>query len=146
MAKRGITVAVDLSRTADGKPVSVAGVVLLRQMPGNAKGVVFLTLEDETGSMNLIVWPDVWRANHRTARAAPALISHGELQRQRGVVHVIVDRLERLQPLQNELVADQVKGDCAPRRPRRSEVADPVDVQSLPDIDLMHAAKSRDFR
>ena len=151
LANRGVTVASGLAQLADGRPVSVAGVVLLRQMPGSAKGVVFLTLEDETGPMNLIVWPDVWRANHRTARAAPALIAHGKLQRQRGVEHVIVDRLERLQPLQSELVADQVKGDCAPRRPRRSEVAEPVDVQSLPDIDLSdidlsHAAKSRDFR
>ena len=115
-------------------------------MPGSAKGVVFLTLEDETGSMNLIVWPDVWRANHRTARAAPALVAHGKLQRQRGVENVIIDRLERLQPLQNELVVDQVKGDCAPRRPRRSELAKSVDVESLPEIDLAHAAKSRDFR
>ena len=96
--------------------------------------------------MNLVVCPDRCRENHRTARAAPAIIVHGKLQRQRGVMHVIVDQLDRLQPLQNELVVDQAKGDCAPRRSRRSEVAEAIDIQSLPDIDLSHAAKSRDFR
>ena len=183
LAARGVAPAKALARMASGRPVSVAGVVLLRQMPGSAKGVVFLTLEDETGSMNLIVWPDIWRENHRTARAAPALIAHGRLQRQRGVEHVIVDRLERLQasdagsgdvtsadhpidpnadsgsaPITNSdaPLSGPVKGDCAPRRPRRSELVDAVDVTRLPaidpaeavppTIDLKSAARSRDFR
>jgi DNA polymerase III alpha subunit len=47
--------------------VEVAGIVLVRQRPGSAKGVVFITLEDETGIANLVVWPKVWRRAHRAA-------------------------------------------------------------------------------
>jgi error-prone DNA polymerase len=74
----------------------VAGLVLLRQRPGTAKGVTFMTLEDETGNVNLIVWPQVWQRYRRVARQARALIATGLLQRQDGVIHVIVDRLEDL--------------------------------------------------
>jgi error-prone DNA polymerase len=74
----------------------VAGLVLLRQRPGTAKGVTFMTLEDETGNVNLIVWPQVWQRYRRVARQARALIATGLLQRQEGVIHVIVDRLEDL--------------------------------------------------
>jgi error-prone DNA polymerase len=72
----------------------VAGLVLVRQRPGTAKGVTFLTLEDETGSANLIVWPKVWERYRRVGRQARALIATGLLQKQEGVIHLIVDRLE----------------------------------------------------
>jgi error-prone DNA polymerase len=55
-----------------------------------------MTLEDETGNVNLIVWPQVWQRYRRVARQARALIATGLLQRQDGVIHVIVDRLEDL--------------------------------------------------
>jgi error-prone DNA polymerase len=72
----------------------VAGLVLVRQRPGTAKGITFLTLEDETGSANLIVRPQVWERFRRVGRQARALIATGLLQRQEGVIHLIVDRLE----------------------------------------------------
>jgi error-prone DNA polymerase len=72
----------------------VAGLVLLRQRPSTAKGITFMTLEDETGSANLIVRPQVWERFRRAARLAKALIVTGLLQRQEGVIHVIVDRME----------------------------------------------------
>ena len=70
--------------------------VLVRQRPGTAKGVVFMTLEDETGSANLIVWPQVWERYRRVGRLARAVIASGLLQKQDGVIHLIVDRLQDL--------------------------------------------------
>jgi error-prone DNA polymerase len=72
----------------------VAGLVLVRQRPGTAKGITFMTLEDETGSANLIIRPKVWERYRRVGRQARALIATGLLQRQEGVIHLIVDRLE----------------------------------------------------
>jgi error-prone DNA polymerase len=74
----------------------VAGLVLMRQRPSTAKGITFMTLEDETGSANLIVRPRVWERFWRVARQARALIATGLLQRQEGVIHVIVDRMQDL--------------------------------------------------
>jgi error-prone DNA polymerase len=74
----------------------VAGLVLVRQRPGTAKGVTFITLEDETGTANLIVWPQVWERYRRVGRLARALVATGLLQQQDGVIHLIVDRLQDL--------------------------------------------------
>jgi error-prone DNA polymerase len=74
----------------------VAGLVLMRQRPSTAKGTTFVTLEDETGTANLIIWPHVWARFRRVARQARALIAAGLLQKQDGVIHLIVDRLEDL--------------------------------------------------
>jgi error-prone DNA polymerase len=74
----------------------VAGLVLVRQRPGTAKGTVFITIEDETGSANLIVWPHVWERYRRVGHHARALIAAGLLQKQDGVIHLIVDRLQDL--------------------------------------------------
>lgn len=74
--------------------LTVAGVVLLRQRPGTAKGVTFVTLEDETGPVNLIVHQATWERYRRVARTAVAMIAHGRLQKEAEVIHVIVTRLE----------------------------------------------------
>jgi error-prone DNA polymerase len=74
----------------------VAGLVLVRQRPGTAKGTTFITLEDETGTANLIVWAHVWERYRRVGRLARALLATGLLQRQDGVAHLIVDRLQDL--------------------------------------------------
>jgi error-prone DNA polymerase len=76
--------------------VRVAGVVLVRQRPSTAKGITFVTIEDETGVANLIVRQDVWQRFYRAARTAAALVAHGRLQRQGRVIHVLVTRLEDL--------------------------------------------------
>jgi error-prone DNA polymerase len=72
----------------------VAGLVLLRQRPGTAKGVTFMTIEDETGTVNLIVWRSVWERYRRVARQAQALLVTGQLQRQDGVIHIVVKRMK----------------------------------------------------
>ncbi len=76
--------------------LSVAGVVLLRQRPSTAKGITFVTLEDETGMINLIIRQHVWEHYRRVARTAGVMLAHGRLQKEAGVIHVLVTRLEDL--------------------------------------------------
>jgi len=92
----GVAPAARLETLPDGGPVRVAGIVLVRQRPGTAKGITFLTLEDETGQANLIVRPDVWKKHRRAALGAAVLLAQGRLQRQGLVIHVLVSRLEDL--------------------------------------------------
>jgi error-prone DNA polymerase len=92
-----------LASTRDGRFVRVAGLVLVRQRPGTAKGITFVTVEDETGTANLIIRMDVWERFYRIARTAPAFIASGRLQNQQGVIHVLVSRLENLNDAVNDL-------------------------------------------
>ena len=94
--QRRITPAWRLASTKDGRFLRVAGLVMVRQRPSTAKGITFVTLEDETGIINLIVRPDVWERHHQAARAATVLLAHGILQSQDSVIHVLVNRLEDL--------------------------------------------------
>ena len=77
----------------------VAGLVLLRQRPSTAKGITFVTLEDEFGTANLIVRQEVWERYHSVASRAGAMIAHGRLQRLDSVIHLLVDRMENLSHL-----------------------------------------------
>jgi error-prone DNA polymerase len=96
----GITPADRLVELPDQSSVRVAGLVLLRQRPGTAKGITFVTLEDETGTMNLVVHQHIWDRYYRIARRAPAWITHGHIQRAQEsevpIIHVVVNRLEAL--------------------------------------------------
>lgn len=96
LVARGVVTAADLHTLEVEKTYRVAGLVLLRQRPSTAKGVTFMTLEDETGTINLIVWRHVWERYRRVARQAQALVATGDLQRQDGVVHLIVKGFEDL--------------------------------------------------
>jgi error-prone DNA polymerase len=107
LARLGVTPAQGLTEMANETPVCVAGLVLLRQRPGTAKGITFVTLEDETGTVNLVVHQRTWDRYYRVARHAPAWIAHGHVQTTRGnpppkkqptidVIHVVVRRLEAL--------------------------------------------------
>jgi len=80
-----------LKGVRDGRKVSVGGLVLIRQRPGTAKGVVFLTLEDETGVANAVVWKDCFDAHRRTVMSASFLIVHGKVQAADGVIHVVAE-------------------------------------------------------
>jgi error-prone DNA polymerase len=94
----------ELGGLAHGKPVRTAGIVLMRQRPGTASGVTFLTLEDETGQVNVIVWERVGEECRRALLESRLLAVHGELQRQEGVMHVVARRLIDLSPLLGELL------------------------------------------
>jgi error-prone DNA polymerase len=87
-----------------GRPVRVAGIVTARQRPQSAGGVMFITLEDETGYVNLIVWERVWSAQRRIANGSRLLEVSGELQKEGGVTHVVAKRLFDRTPLLGSLV------------------------------------------
>jgi error-prone DNA polymerase len=83
----------DLVRTKNGARISLAGIVLLRQRPGTAKGTIFVTLEDEGGVANLIVWPQVFEAYRPIVMGARLLRIEGQVQRQGDVIHVVTRKL-----------------------------------------------------
>jgi error-prone DNA polymerase len=80
-----------LVTTEDGAWLSVAGIVLVRQRPGSAKGVVFITLEDETGIANIVVWPKTLERFRRTVMTARMMRVTGRLQRQGIVAHLVAE-------------------------------------------------------
>jgi len=96
VARRGVTPMDRLAELADGAPVRVAGAVIVRQRPGTAKGFVFLTLEDETGTVQAILRPDLFRENRSTVVGSPLLLIEGHLQKQDGTLSVKARRFERL--------------------------------------------------
>jgi error-prone DNA polymerase len=96
LAVRGVQRAVDLPRGRNGQRVRTAGLVITRQRPGTAKGFVFLTLEDETGIINVIVRPDLFDTDRTTIVGAPFLFVEGILQNIDGVTSVKAERVEPL--------------------------------------------------
>ncbi len=95
--------ACDLKTMRDRRRVSVGGLVLVRQRPGTAKGVVFLTLEDETGVANIVVWKDAFEANRRLVMSSAFLVVHGRLQRAGEVIHVVAERFTDLSARLSEM-------------------------------------------
>ena len=93
-AQRGFVTAGELRSLKYGRRVSLAGLVLIRQRPGSAKGVCFITLEDETGIANLVIWPDKFAAQRNIVMGARLMVVHGLVQHDEAVVHVIAARLE----------------------------------------------------
>ena len=93
---RGMIQCRDLPHRRDGQRVTVAGLVLVRQRPGSAKGVMFITIEDETGVANLVLWPDRFERQRRLVLTAAMIACTGRVQREGEVIHVVVDRLEDL--------------------------------------------------
>ena len=94
--QRRVVRAIDLMLLEPDRRYRVAGLVLLRQRPGTAKGITFMTLEDETGITNLVIHVNVWNRFRPTARRASALLVQGMLQRHNEVIHLVVDRMEDL--------------------------------------------------
>ncbi len=88
----------------NGARITVAGLVILRQRPGTAKGVIFLTLEDESGVVNVIVWRSMYEHFRRAVIAGRLLRVTGRIQRENNVTHVIAERIEDLSPLLDSLV------------------------------------------
>ncbi len=106
---RGMVTCAGLSHVRDGRRVAVPGIVLVRQKPGSAKGVMFITVEDETGVANLILWPDRFERQRRLVLSAGMIACHGRVQREGEVVHVVTERLEDLTDLLRS-VGDQDDG------------------------------------
>ncbi len=106
LARRGVWTAADIkdARAAPpGRRVVVAGIVLFRQRPGTAKGVMFMTIEDETGRVDLIVRPTIYERFRSAAVYAAAVLVRGHVERQGRVVHVLASKLEDLEDMDTAL-------------------------------------------
>jgi single-strand DNA-binding protein len=94
----------DLNLPPGGARVCVAGLVLVRQRPGTAKGVIFITLEDETGTCNVVVWAKIYEQFRRAVIAGRLLRVTGRVQRAQSVVHVIAEHIEDISPMLDRLL------------------------------------------
>ena len=95
----------ELERIEDGATVEVAGMVVARQRPETAKGIVFMLLEDERGTVNLIVPPPVYERHRAAVRASPLLRARGRLERREGTLNVLVSEVAELRRTQMDEVA-----------------------------------------
>jgi error-prone DNA polymerase len=132
-----------LKTIRDGRRMAIAGLVLIRQRPGSAKGVVFITLEDETGIANLVVWPDVFEKQRKIVMGARLIAVHGIVQRDpdSDVIHVVARQLEdhshMLRHLSDEAMPSTLNQGDAAGSWRAPASRHPRDVEVIP--------KSRDF-
>jgi error-prone DNA polymerase len=132
-----------LSSIKDGKSLSIAGLVLIRQRPGSAKGVVFITIEDVTGVANLVVWPDVFGKQRKIVMGARLMAVHGIVQRDpdSDVIHVVARRLEdhshMLHHLSDETMPSTLSQSDAAGSWRAPAARHPRNAEIIP--------KSRDF-
>ncbi len=120
-----------LKSIRNNQAVCVAGVVLVRQRPGSAKGVVFLTLEDEFSVCNVVIWPQVLEAHRSIVMGARLMLIRGRVQKSGDVIHVVADRVEDKTPWLNLLLEDS-----QPKTPQPS-ARHPRHMRVMP--------KSRDF-
>jgi error-prone DNA polymerase len=159
--QRRIVSCTEAMEARDGRRPEAAGLVLVRQRPGSAKGVMFITLEDETGIANLVVWPKVFETHRRTVLAAAMIAVRGRIQREGDVVHLVA---ERLTDLSAELASvgnreasfplphgrgDQVRHGGSGPDPREllPKGPHPVNTTYIPDLHLdTIRVKTRDFR
>jgi error-prone DNA polymerase len=99
LAAQGMIPCEQLRSARDGRRVRVGGIVLVRQKPGSAKGVMFITLEDETAVANIVVWPSLFEAQRRLVLSATMLGCLGRVQREGDVIHVVAEKLLDLSAL-----------------------------------------------
>ncbi len=131
LAAQSIVKAERLAELPSGRRISVAGLVLVRQRPGTASGVIFATLEDETGIANVIIWPKIFERYRGIVLGARLMRVTGKLQSEQNVIHVVAERLEDLTPLLS-LLSDAPLG---------SNGMAPTDEVRRPVDELRHAAK-----
>jgi error-prone DNA polymerase len=134
-----------LATIRDGKRLSIAGLVLIRQRPGSARGVVFISIEDETGIANLVIWPDVFEKQRKIVMGARLMAVHGIVQRDpdSAVIHVVARRVEDHSAMLSRLSDDSLPSGIEPHEHvgswgRPHATRHPRDVEIIP--------KSRDFR
>ncbi len=108
-----------LSKIENGGVVSVSGLVISRQRPGTASGVIFTTLEDETGSANVIIWPSVFEKYRKETLVSKLLLVRGELQREGLVIHIIARHLIDMTSKLYELATPYKNNTQKPRYPSR---------------------------
>jgi error-prone DNA polymerase len=130
LRQQGYLAAQDLATTRNHQRVKLAGLVLVRQRPGSAKGVLFITIEDETGVANAILWPDRFEAQRRIVLSASMIGIKGVVQREGEIIHVITARMEDM-----TLLLHSVGEREFPHRPG------PADGAKFSGPDARHTAK-----
>jgi error-prone DNA polymerase len=122
LKRDGILSAADLARAPDGAMVKTAGVIVVRQRPGTAKGFVFLSLEDETGMCQAILRPDLFKENRALVVGSPALVVEGRLQKKDGTLSIRAERFERMSL---EEPIPELRKPVSPPYPRHRESTPP---------------------
>ena len=117
LARMRVVPCASLKTMRDRRRISVGGLVLVRQRPGTAKGVVFLTLEDETGIANIVCWKDAFDANRRLVMSASFLVVHGQLQVANNVIHLVAERFTDLSAKLGEMRDHEEAPGAAPPPP-----------------------------
>jgi len=157
LTKRRIVACREAMQARDGTWLEAAGLVLVRQRPGSAKGVMFITIEDETGIANLIVWPKVFERQRRLVLTASMIACHGKVQKEGGVIHVITERLTDLSGLLRQVGerddpvqfpagrGDEARHAGAPD-PRGKDWARPRDIYCPERLSTGIRVATRDFR
>jgi error-prone DNA polymerase len=121
----------DLGRLSHGKDVEVAGLVVARQRPATAKGVTFMLLEDEWGTINLILAPPVYEQHRLTVRTEPFVLAAGRLERREGVINVVVKSLRRLERPDLPLArVKQIESPVGRETGREDQAADGADASN----------------
>ncbi|QIE42433.1 OB-fold nucleic acid binding domain-containing protein [Meridianimarinicoccus aquatilis] len=111
-----------LDRPPNGARITVAGLVMLRQRPGTAKGIIFITLEDETGTVNVIVWKQIYEQFRRAVIAGRLLRVTGRLQCEGPITHVIAETVEDISPMLDRLLdRDDAVGTLRPEMARAGD-------------------------
>jgi len=159
LRQKGMVTCAEAMAECDGRWLMTGGLVLVRQRPGSAKGVMFLTLEDETGIVNAVVWPTLFERQRRVLLSASMMAINGKIQREGDVVHLVAQRLFDLSddlgrlgerdeqfPLPHGRGDEFARGNGAPdprERPKAAAPARDIYVQDLL-IDRLRV-KSRNF-
>jgi error-prone DNA polymerase len=145
LARRGIIRNAELRARKSGERVAVSGLVTIRQRPGSANGVIFMTIEDETAVANIIVWAKTFERFRPIVLGARYVAVSGEVQQESGVIHVVAAKLDDLTPLLARLTEDMPpietlaradepgSGECPARAPR---IAAPVELPDMLASDL----------
>ncbi|NNM72478.1 error-prone DNA polymerase [Enterovirga aerilata] len=122
LARRGAVPCAALRTMRTGRHVTVAGLVLVRQKPGSAKGVMFITIEDETEVANLVIWPSLFERQRRLILSAGMIAVRGKVQREGEVIHVVADHLVDLSDMLRGL-GDRQDEEAFPLRTGRGDEA-----------------------
>ena len=136
LGKEGVLAAGAVARAGDGERASTAGLVLVRQRPNTASGVVFMTLEDETGVVNIVIWSRVLESFRRAVLGARLILVRGRIQRTGDIVHLVADRLEDLTGWLDLLTPDD----------RTAPAPGPVAFPQRHPRNVRTIPNSRDFR
>ena len=128
LSEQGAVKAECLPEIRSGRRITVSGLVLVRQRPGTASGVIFATLEDETGIANVIVWPKIFERYRAIVMGARLVKVTGRVQSEQGVIHIVAERLEDLSPLLS-LLSSETFG--ASGMAPSDEVRRPIDATKL---------------